>query len=90
MSILIPFVAIVSLNVMFVVLLSAVIVALNNVLTAMSVVPDAVRLLRKQSKAMYLDINDVANPTTNGGRALTRPQIELIAGRVSALNDCFY
>ena len=61
-----------------------------NVLTAMSVVPDAVRLLRKQSTAMYLDIMDVANPATNGGRALTRPQMELIAGRVSALNDCFY
>jgi len=61
-----------------------------NVITAMSVVPDAVRLLRTQSAAMYLEVTDVANPATNGGRALGRPQIELIAGRVSALNDCFY
>jgi hypothetical protein len=61
-----------------------------NVLTAMSVVPDAVRLLRKQAAAMYLDIMDVVNPAADGGRALTRPQTELIAARVSALNDCFY
>ena len=61
-----------------------------NVITAMSLVPDAVRLLRRQSGAMYLEVGDVANPGRNGGRALSRPQIELIAGRVSALNDCFY
>ena len=61
-----------------------------NVITAMSLVPEAVRLLNVQSSAMYLSYNDVANPSKNGGRALTRPQIELIAGRVSALNDCFY
>ena len=61
-----------------------------NVISAMSLVPDAVRLLNEQSAAMYLKVADVANPATSGGRALTRPQIELIAGRVSALNDCFY
>lgn len=62
----------------------------GNVITAMSLVPDAVRLLRNQSAAMYLEISDITNPSANGGRALSRPQIELIAGRVSALNDCFY
>ena len=62
----------------------------GNVITAMSLVPDAVRLLRNQSAAMYLEVTDIANPGANGGRALSRPQIELIAGRVSALNDCFY
>ncbi len=61
-----------------------------NVITAMSLVPDAVRLLRTQSKAMYLDMKLVPQPDKNGGRALSRPQIELIAGRVSAINDCFY
>ena len=61
-----------------------------NVISAMSVVPDGVRLLRIQSAAMYLEVADVANPTRNGDRALTRPQIELLAGRVSAMNDCFY
>jgi hypothetical protein len=61
-----------------------------NVISAMSLVPDAVRLLKVQSAAMYLEMNEVANPASNGGRTLSRPQIELIAGRVSALNDCFY
>ena len=61
-----------------------------NVIAAMSIVPDAVRLLHKQSDAMYLPGNEVINPAANGGRALSRPQIELIAGRVSALNQCFY
>ena len=61
-----------------------------NVITAMSLVPEAVRLLNVQSNAMYLSFNDIADPSKNGGRVLSRPQIELIAGRVSALNDCFY
>jgi len=61
-----------------------------NVITAMSLVPDAVRLLQVQSSAMYLEGSLVPQPDQNGGRALSRPQIELIAGRVSAINDCFY
>ncbi len=61
-----------------------------NVIGAMSLVPDAVRLLRTQSAAMYLEMSDIGNPASNGERALSRPQIELIAGRVSAINDCFY
>jgi len=61
-----------------------------NVIAAMSLVPDAVRLLRTQSAAMYLEMSDIGNPASNGDRALSRPQIELIAGRVSAINDCFY
>ncbi|MDA1075828.1 MAG: alkylhydroperoxidase-related (seleno)protein [Proteobacteria bacterium] len=60
----------------------------GNVITAMSLVPDAVRLLMKQSNAMY--VHDVIDFSSNSGRALSRPQIELIAARVSALNDCFY
>ncbi len=61
-----------------------------NVIKAMSLVPDGVRLLRKQSAAMYLEIDDIGNPASNGERTLSRPQIELVASRVSALNDCFY
>ena len=33
---------------------------------------------------------DVPNTSRNSGRALKRPQIEFIAARVSAYNDCFY
>jgi len=60
------------------------------VIAAMSLVPDSVRMLKILSGVHYLDIPDVANPGANGGRSITRPQIELIAGRVSSLSDCFY
>ncbi len=62
----------------------------GNVISAMSLVPDSVRMLTRLSGAHYLKVKNVANPAANGGRALSRPQIELIAGRVSSLSDCFY
>ena len=61
-----------------------------HVLRALSLVPNAVRRLRDLSDAYYLSGMLVANPASNGGRALSRAQIELIAARVSSLNECFY
>lgn len=61
-----------------------------NVIRALSLVPDAVRALRDLSAAQYLPLDLVASPGDNGGRALDRAQMELLAGRVSALNQCFY
>ncbi len=61
-----------------------------NVIAAMSLVPDSVRMLKILSGAHYMTDQEVANPAASGNRAITRPQIELVAGRVSALNDCFY
>lgn len=61
-----------------------------NVLRALSLVPDEVRGITDLSRAHYLSPRDLVNPGSNGGRAISRPQIELIAGRVSALNECFY
>lgn len=60
-----------------------------NVIAAMSLVPDAVRQLQDLSEAYYVPVHQVANPTFDG-RALNRSQIELVAGRVSSLNECFY
>lgn len=60
-----------------------------NVARALSLVPDAVRQLKELSEAHYLPIDDVIDPRARL-RALSRPQMELIAGRVSALNECFY
>lgn len=60
-----------------------------NVIAAMSLVPDAVRQLKELSTVYYVPDVQVANPTYQG-RALDRRQIELVAGRVSALNECFY
>ena len=61
-----------------------------NVLRAMSLVPDAVRSLDEQSGAYYLPVLDVADPSAGGDRAISRQQIELLAGRISLLNECFY
>ena len=61
-----------------------------NVIRALSYVPDAVRLLLRLSEAQYIPGRDVANPSAEGGRAISRAQIEFIAARVSAINDCFY
>ena len=59
------------------------------VVRAMSLVPDEVRTLADLSAAHYLPHSAVIDPRASRG-ALSRAQIELIAGRVSALNECFY
>jgi hypothetical protein len=62
-----------------------------NVYMAMSLVPDAVRAMGRLSEAHYLEPALVALPdASQPGRAIDRPQAELIAARVSALNECFY
>ncbi len=61
-----------------------------NVLRALSLVPDGVRRMRGLSAAQYVPIHMVPDPHANPGRALSRTQIELVAARVSALNECFY
>ena len=62
----------------------------GNVLMAMSLVPDSVRMLNTLGSVQYLSPLDVANPSKNGNRNISRSQMELLAGRVSALSDCFY
>ena len=59
------------------------------VIQAMSLVPDEVRTLSDLSAAHYLPNAKVMDPTARGEH-LDRQQIELIAGRVSALNQCYY
>jgi len=58
------------------------------VIRAMSLVPDAVRDLQLLSGAHYLPMHQVPDMTKS--RVLPRPSMELVAGRVSALNECFY
>jgi len=60
------------------------------VIRAMSLVPDEVRMLDTLSKAHYLPHKQVGDPASSGNRAISRPQIELLAARVSAVNQCFY
>ncbi len=61
-----------------------------KVIAAMSMVPDGVRLLKTLSAAHYMTAAEVGNAGASGNRAISRSQIELVAGRVSALNECFY
>jgi hypothetical protein len=63
--------------------------AVGNVIRAMSLVPDEVRTLYDLSAAHYLPMGQVRDPSASRG-ALNRMQMELIAGRVSALRQCFY
>ncbi len=59
-----------------------------NVIRALSLVPDAVRTLKDLGAAHYLPPADMIDLTR--GRSIDRAQMELIAGRVSALRECFY
>ena len=62
----------------------------GNVVRALSYVPDEVRTLKDLSAAHYLKMSDVRNSACNGDRSITRSQMELVAGRTSALNACYY
>ncbi len=55
---------------------------------ALSLVPDAVRQLQDLSAAHYLRPAEMIDLTR--GRSIDRAQMELVAGRVSALSECFY
>lgn len=59
-----------------------------NVRRALSLVPAEARGFAELGAAHYFSIDEMMDVTLR--RALTRPQIELLAGRVSALNGCFY
>jgi hypothetical protein len=60
-----------------------------NIVRALSLVPDAVRALCVANDAHYLPIGDIGNPMARPA-VLDRMQTELVAARVSALNQCFY
>ncbi len=59
-----------------------------NVIRALSLVPSEVRAWHDLAAAQYLSARQMQDPVSP--RAIDRAQIELLAGRVSALNECFY
>jgi hypothetical protein len=59
-----------------------------NVVRALTLVPNEARAWRALAPAQYLSLEGMVRLDT--GRALDRAQMELVAGRVSALNACFY
>jgi hypothetical protein len=61
-----------------------------NVIKALSLVPDGGRWLKALSNAHYLAMAGGQMMDFSRGRGpLSRAQTELLAGRVSAFNDCF-
>ena len=56
-----------------------------NIMRALSSVPDHVRALLDWMGSHYVSVSDLSEE-----RAIDRLQIELVASRVSALNECFY
>lgn len=62
----------------------------GNVIAAMSLVPDSVRLMKMLSGAQYLPLSHLTLLESNAGRDISRAQMELLAGRVSSFSDCFY
>lgn len=62
-----------------------------NIGRALSLVPDEALGLHVLSGPHYMDLDHVTDPAfVQPGRALDRLQTELVAARVSAMNECFY
>lgn len=61
-----------------------------NVVRALTLVPDAMRDWRELGGAQYLSFQAMGNFGQDEARSINRMQIELIAGRVSSINECFY
>jgi len=61
-----------------------------NVARALSLVPEGVRTFFRMVVAMYSGAATDFEKMVWDHRPLARPQVELLAARVSALNQCFY
>ena len=61
-----------------------------NVVRALSLVPDALRQWRSLAAAQYIALEDMRDYFQDASRSINRLQMELVAGRVSAVNECFY
>jgi alkylhydroperoxidase family enzyme len=59
-----------------------------NIMRALSLVPDQARALHRSSDAHYVPVSQIGDAAVR--RSLDRMQMELVAARVSALNECFY
>ncbi|MEX2481399.1 MAG: alkylhydroperoxidase-related (seleno)protein, partial [Gammaproteobacteria bacterium] len=60
------------------------------IIRALSLVPAETRMHVVTEEAQYLPLARFAEYGYRHHRGLSRPQVEVIAGRVSALNACFY
>ncbi len=61
-----------------------------NIVRSLSLVPEEARRLNAVLDAEYFTAETIFDLTRSSLRALSRPQMELLAAKVSALNQCFY
>ena len=61
-----------------------------NVLRALTLVPNALREWREIAAVQYLALEKMGDYFKDDTRTINRLQMELVAGRVSAVNECFY
>jgi hypothetical protein len=60
------------------------------IMRALSIVPDEYRAHVALEQAQYNPLPKVMAYKYSHHEGLSRPQVEIVAGRVSAINDCFY
>jgi len=60
------------------------------IMRAMSLVPDTLRDHMALEQVQYMPLERVPQVDFQFHDGLTRPQVEVVAGRVSAINECFY
>jgi hypothetical protein len=61
-----------------------------NILRSLSLVPDEARRLNALLNQEYFSMETIFDFTYSSHNSITRPQLELIAAKVSELNQCFY
>ena len=60
------------------------------IVRGLSLVPDELRRHVELIEVQYLPLRRIVEPDYQHHESLTRAQVEIIAGRVSVLNECFY
>lgn len=61
-----------------------------NIVRSLSLVPDEARRLNNILNHEYFSLETIFDLTFSSLEGVSRPQLELVAARVSALNQCFY
>ena len=60
------------------------------IVRGLSLVPDELRMHVEQEHVQYLPMGKILQPHYQHHDGLSRAQAEIVAGRVSALNECFF
>jgi hypothetical protein len=61
-----------------------------NIMRSLSLIPDEARRLNRVIDQEYFSGDSMFNLTYSSREGISRPQLELVAAKVSELNQCFY